>query len=302
MSAVEPAETSSLPLPGPAPDLADAAQRKLAAIWKAHPANLVERRTSTRDPSRELQDELCDRLSAELGERSEALGADDPQTIDVQLQLAEAQLEAGRAAEAIALLERGIAALDAGDSSLAGRRAGATAVLAEAYLRTRRPQLAIALYESLLTAEHGASARSQLLGYRIKLAVAHRATGNVTATVDQLHALSDELDGVGADTYHLLHARVELANTNVVAGRPLDAVTLYESALPLSTDLHGAEHRTTLGIRVRLARAHQQAGQSTDAIRVYEQLVTDAGRALGPNDRLTVQTGSELAVLLRAQR
>ncbi|HWD69537.1 MAG TPA: tetratricopeptide repeat protein [Solirubrobacteraceae bacterium] len=276
-------------------------QRMLAAIWKPKPEDSDEQRPPKPDQSREHVDELCARLSAELSERSRTLGPEDSQTTDVQLKLADAQLEAGRTADAIPLLERLIAAIDPADSSAGPKRASATGALAAAYLSTRQPQLAIGLYESLLAGEPGASTRTELLDYRIKLAVAHRAMGNVTATVDQLNALRIELEGDGSAQQQLLDAGVELATTNVVAGRPRDGVTLYENALSLSNAVHGANHRTTLGIRMMLARACQQAGQSAEAASVYEQLVGDAELALGADDRLTVQAGSELAVLLQVR-
>lgn len=279
----------------------DAPQRMLAAIWKPKPEGGAERRSPKPDPSRERQDEICARLSAELSERSRRFGIGDPQAIDLQLELANAQLEAGRAADAIPLLERVIALIDPDDPSVGSKRVSAMHALADAYLGTRRPQLAIALYESLLAGEPGASAPSELLDCRMQLAIAHRATGNVTAAVDQLHALSTELERDGAEKHRLLKAGVELATTNIVAGRPLAAMTLFENALPLADDVHGADHPTTLGIRLMLARAHLQAGQIAEAAGVYEQLAADAECALGADDRLTAQARSELTVLLRAR-
>ncbi len=286
-----------------ADDDADAAQRTLAAIWSTHPTSCGEQRRLTvrPNPLREREDVLIAGLSQQLGERSEAFGSNDPRTIDAQLELADGQLETGRTGDAIPSLEQGIAALESDDTTAADRLASAKGKLAHAYLVTRRPRLAIALYEQLLAERTDASSRSQILGYRVKLAVGHRATGDVSAAVAQLQALATELEGTQGDDDRLLEASVELAITHVVAGHPREAVTQYERSLPLANEVHGAGHCTTLGIRLLLARAHQQAGQSAQAIRSYEQLVSDAERELGPHDKLTTQAASELTLVLRTQ-
>jgi tetratricopeptide (TPR) repeat protein len=281
---------------------ADAAQRTLAAIWKTHPASVDEQLAQEILQPRPApsQNARIAQLGDELTARAEDLGPTDPATVDARFALATALLEAGHAAEAIPLLEQGIAALDPADTTLAAKRAAAVGALANSYLIARRSQPAIALYQSLL-ADDAASSRDERLGYRIKLAVAHRSLGNVTAAVDQLKTLSTELETSRADAGRLLETEVELATTHVVAGRPRDGVTMYERSVPLAITVHGAGHRTTLGIRIMLARAYQQAGQSANATRTYEQLASDAERALGAGDKLTKQASSELA-MLRSQR
>ena len=244
------------------------------------------------DPDGRVED-----LSRQLADRARELGPRAAATIETQFALAEAHLQDGRASAAIPLLEQGIADFRPTTAPQAMTLAAARADLGRAYLASRQPQKAIALYEALLAEESGVSTRSQLLGYRIKLAVAYRAEGNVTAAVEHLHALSSELEDDSSQRQNLLEAGVELATTNVVAGRPRDGVSLYENALTLAGELHGAGHRATLGIRLMLARAHQQAGQRTQAVRLYELLQSDAERALGPTDRLTRQARDELAIL-----
>jgi tetratricopeptide (TPR) repeat protein len=277
---------------------ADAAQRTLAAIWKTHPASVDEQLAhEIRQPKPvRSQDVQIAQLGDELTARTANLGPHDAETIGARLALATALLDAGQAADAIPLLEQGIAALDPADTTLAGKRAAAVGTLANAYLTARRSKSAIGLYQSLL-AEDSASTPDQRLGYRIKLAVAHRSMGNVTAAVDQLQSLSTELESSRSDASRLLETDLELATTYVVAGRPRDGVSLYERSLPIANEVHGAGHRTTLGIRILLARAYQQAGQSAHATRTYEQLASDAARALGAGDKLTKQASSELALL-----
>jgi tetratricopeptide (TPR) repeat protein len=281
---------------------ADAAQRTLATIWTTHPSSVDDQLAQEiRQPKPvRSQDAQIARLGDELAERAEDLGPDDAETVAARFALAAALLDAGKAAEAVPLLEQGIAALDPADTTLAGKRATAIGTLANAYLTVRRSQSAIGLYQSLL-ADETASSADERLGYRIKLAVAHRSMGNVTAAVDQLQTLTTELETSRTDTGRLLETGVELATTHVVAGRPRDGVSLYERSLPIANEVHGAGHRTTLGIRIMLARAYQQAGQSAYARRTYEQLSSDAERALGAGDKLTKQASSELA-MLRSQR
>jgi tetratricopeptide (TPR) repeat protein len=297
---------------------ADSDKRLLAQIWTG--SQRVERdpppaptappskrflRTGSRlsEPGERLQrsdrDSRIEDLSRQLADHASELGPHAAATIQTRLALAQAHMQQGQATAAIPLLEQAIADLEPATTEQATTLATARAELGRAYLATRQPQKAIALYETLLADESGASTRSQLLGYRIKLAVAHRAKGNVTAAVEHLHALSGELEGDSSQMDNLLECGIELATTNVVAGRPRDGVCLYENALTLAGKVHGAEHCTTLGIRLMLARAHQQAGQRTEAARLYELLGSDTERALGPGHSLTRQVQRELATLLR---
>jgi tetratricopeptide (TPR) repeat protein len=272
---------------------ADNAKRALAEIWSSVPVGGPE------DDSLVAEAELA--MLADPGPITPLV----PETGEAQLGLGIAHLEAGQTAAAIPLLEAAISSFEPAGAEDAGaedadKLAAARGALARAYLRARRPQMSIALYDSLLADSTGASSESQLADYRIKLAAAHRATGNVTAATDQLEALVAELSASRQAEDRLLEAKVELATTHVVGGRPRDGATAYEEALPLADAVHGAGHRYTLGLRVLLARAYRQGAQTQLAIRTYESIISDAEVALGAADRLTEAAQSELAMLLGA--
>jgi tetratricopeptide (TPR) repeat protein len=285
------------------PDQGDVAQRRLAEIWSSHQGSAEQTQSPGADanPVRGRHEALIVRLGDELAEHSRKLGPIDPQTVDARVALGVAQLDGGHVTDAVPLLEHAINTIDPADAAAAGRLATAKAALARAYLKQRRVRLAIGLYESLLSDTSGVSTEEQRWGYRTKLAVAHRAGGNGTAAIDQLEGLVAELDGRDDARVHLVDALVELATTHVVTRGAADGVQLYERALPLAIEVHGAEHRTTLSVRLLLAEAHQQANESTQAIGTYEQLISDAELALGPHDKLSAQAQSELTVLLRAR-
>jgi len=267
---------------------ADNAQRALAEIWSSVPVGGPE------DDSLVADEEPA--TPPDPGPITPVA----PETGEAQLGLGIAHLNAGKTAAAIPLLEAAIASFEPGGAEDASQLASARGALARAYLAARRPQMAIALYDWLLADSADASTESQLTEYRIKLAAAHRATGNVTAAMAELEGLVAELRTSGQDDERLLEAQVELATTHVVAGRPADGAAAYEEALPLADAVHGAGHRYTLGIGILLARAYRQAAQTQLAIRTYESVVSTAEIALGSADKLTAAAQSELAMLTGA--
>jgi tetratricopeptide (TPR) repeat protein len=264
---------------------ADNAQRALAEIWSSAPVGGPE------DDSLVADEELA--MLADPGPITPLA----PETGEAQMGLGIAHLEAGETAAAIPLLEAAIDSFEPAGAEDASQLALARGALARAYLAARRPQMAIALYDSLLSGSAGASTESQLAEYRIKRAAAHRATGNVTAAIAQLEGLVAELRTSGQDDERLLEAQVELGTTHVVAGRPRDGAAAYEEALPLADAVHGAGHRYTLSIRIFLARAYRQAAQTQLAIRTYESVISTAETALGSADKLTEAARGELAML-----
>jgi tetratricopeptide (TPR) repeat protein len=267
----------------------DFAQRALAEIWSGQPDDAAENRPAVVGGSPSPPAAVADPVEPVV-----------PQSVDAQLELAESHLQAERIAQAIPLLEAAVTALEAGDGEPA-KLASARGGLARAYLATRRPQLAIALYDLLLADTSGAITASMRLAYRINRAQAFRAVGAASTAIDQLEALVAELESDG-DAAALTEAQVELATTYVVAHRVKDGVKAYEAALPHIERLLGTGHRKSLSVRMLLARAYQEDGQTQLAIRTYRNVVSDAGRALGPDDKLTRQADGELTALLRNQR
>ncbi|HEX3618585.1 MAG TPA: hypothetical protein VHU61_18710 [Solirubrobacteraceae bacterium] len=280
---------------GGQPARGDLAQRALAEIWSTQQRPVGGAATAS-TPRRATVEPVVD---------------DVPESTAGKLELAASRFEAGRAAEAIPLLEAAIVALQAGtgadladssaDPGTVGTLASARGALARAYLATRQPQLAISLYDLLLADPSSAIDAGERLGYRINLAQAFRAVGKADTAIDQLEALVAE-PAPDTDPERLIDAQVELATTYVVAHRIKDGVEAYETALPDVERLLGTGHRRSLGVRLLLARAYQEDGRPQLATRSYRSLVSDAERALGPNDKLTRQAQSELTALLRNQQ
>jgi tetratricopeptide (TPR) repeat protein len=263
----------------------DFAQRALAEIWSGQEVDAGKNQPSVVRGSPSPPGATADPV--------------EPLDVDAQLQLALSQMQAGRIAQAIPLLEAAVIALRS-DEGEAGKLASARGTLAKAYLATRRPQLAIGLYDLLLADTSGAITDSTRLAYRINLAQAYRAVGKASNAIDQLEALVAELE-TGGDPERLIDAQVELATTYVVAHRIKDAVRAYEVVLPHIERLLGTGHRKSLRVRVLLARAYQEDGQTQLATRTYRNLVSDAERAPGANSKLIRQAHGELTALLRNQ-
>jgi len=297
---VEPGETPSALGTASAPDRADVAKHRLAEIWRPQPASTDEDATEPlRTAARVRQEGLITGLEQTLADRVEAFGASDPEAIETQLQLARAKLDAGHAADAIALLETVLEAIDRDELGASAQRESAIAALAGAYLSARRAHAAAALYELLLR-ERAAPDHDQVaLGYRIRLAVARRASGDVGAAIEQLQALVEAHERTRALPDRLLEAVVELGRSHVVAGHAREGAAVYERALALAEELHGAGHRATLEVRLLLARAFQQAGEVRRAVDAYQRLLSDAELALGTGDRLIREITGELTVLPR---
>jgi tetratricopeptide (TPR) repeat protein len=270
----------------------DFAQRALAEIWSGQPDDAAMNRPSVVRGSRSSPAAVADPV--------EPVEPVVPQSVDAQLELAESHLQAGHSAQAVPLLEAAVTALQAGEGE-PGKLESTRGTLAKAYLATRRPQLAIALYDLLLADASSATSDSTRLAYRIKRAQAFRAMGEATTAIDELEALVAELETSG-DLEWLIDAQVELGTTYVVAHRVNDGVKAYEDALRQIERLLGPGHRTLLSVRVLLARAYQEDGQTQLAIRTYRDVVSDAERALGPDDKLIRQADGELTALLHNQR
>jgi tetratricopeptide (TPR) repeat protein len=277
----------------------DFAQRALAEIWSGQPDHAAKNRPSVgRGPASHAA------AAADPVEPVEPFEPVVPLSVDARLELAESYLEAGRIAQAIPLLEVAVTALQAGDDDGDGdgdKLASARGALAKAYLAARHPRLAIALYDLLLADTSSGIFDSTRLEYRIKRAQAFRAGGEASAAIDQLESLVAELEN-GGDAERLTEAQVELATTYVVGHRVKDGVKAYEHALPQIERLLGTGHRKSLRVRLLLARAYQADGQTQLAIRTYRNVVSDAERALGPDDKLIRQADAGLTVLLDNQR
>jgi DNA-binding SARP family transcriptional activator len=85
------------------------------------------------------------------------------------------------------------------------------------------------------------------------------------------------------------------------AGRPADAIALYERTVDDSERMLGLAHPVTLDARASLAEMYQTAGRPADAIAAYELLLADAERQLGAGHPATL-SARQPGRRLRGQR
>ena len=100
---------------------------------------------------------------------------------------------------------------------------------------------------------------------------------------------------LGAGHAHTVFARDRLAAAYEAAGRPEDAIAVYERALADRERGQGAGHPDTLAARSSLARAYRAAGRPGDSIRLAERTLAESERAQGPGHPDTLAARSELA-------
>jgi tetratricopeptide (TPR) repeat protein len=100
---------------------------------------------------------------------------------------------------------------------------------------------------------------------------------------------------LAAEHPETLAARSTLADAYHEAGRPREAIAIYEPLLADRARILGAEHPDTLTAREVLALAYQAAGRVGEGIAILEALVADRVRILGAEHPQTLTTRHNLA-------
>ena len=100
---------------------------------------------------------------------------------------------------------------------------------------------------------------------------------------------------LGADHPDTLSSRNNLAAAYQEAGRPAEAIPLFEQTLADCERVLGADHPDTLTSRNNLAAAYQAAGRLGEAIPLYEQTLADRERVLGADHPDTLTSRNNLA-------
>ena len=114
-------------------------------------------------------------------------------------------------------------------------------------------------------------------------------------------ALTADLERMlGADHPDTLNARNSLAAAYLSAGRPADAIPLFERALVGLERTQGPNHPDTLASRSNLAAAYQDAGRVGEAILLLRLTVAARERMLGDAHRDTLNSCGNLAAAYRA--
>jgi tetratricopeptide (TPR) repeat protein len=229
---------------------------------------------------------------------SQFLGQDHPAIVEINERLARAYLAAGRAADAISLLQwaRQVRAARLGPDhpdtldltrSLglalvsAGRFGEAVAVLGEAAASGERS-----------SGPNGLPA----LSAREDLAAAHRAAGEFPAAIALYRAtLADRermQDPRHADT---IAVRQKLGEAYLAAGQAKAAIGQYERVVSDRERVLGKEHLLTTAARGALGTAYHAAGKMASAVRLAERTRDEYVKALGPDHPDTLAACVNLA-------
>jgi tetratricopeptide (TPR) repeat protein len=99
---------------------------------------------------------------------------------------------------------------------------------------------------------------------------------------------------LGAAHPHAIYAADRLAAAYQAAGRPADAIPVYEQVLAGREHSLGVAHPDTLAARDSLGRAYRAAGLAGDAIQLAERSLAESERTQGPGHPATLAARSEL--------
>ena len=96
-----------------------------------------------------------------------------------------------------------------------------------------------------------------------------------------------------------LNSRNSLAAAYLAAGRPNEAVPLFEQVLAIRQRLQGLDHPDTLNSQNNLAAAYQDASRTAEAIQLYEVNLAVRERLLGAEHPSTLNSRGNLATAYR---
>ncbi|MFE7296138.1 tetratricopeptide repeat protein [Streptomyces sp. NPDC057579] len=215
-----------------------------------------------------------------------------------QGQLAVSCLAAGRAEDAIGILET----LLGNHRRSAWRRhpdlIAARANLVDAYRSVGRTEEAVRWGEQVVAAsERLRRPRDpELLSRRSSLAGAYfesGRTGEAIAMLEQILVETERL--LGPDHPDTLTARHNLASCYGRTGRRDEAIRLEEQVVAAAPSRFGAEHPHHLSARSSLGASYTKAGRTEEAVDELERVVADSERVLGAEDQQTLTARAHLA-------
>jgi tetratricopeptide (TPR) repeat protein len=105
---------------------------------------------------------------------------------------------------------------------------------------------------------------------------------------------------LGSGHANAVVARDRLAAAYEAAGKPADAIAVFEIALKEREQHQGTEHPETIAARAHLAHAYQSGGRPAEAISLYERTVADSVRLLGQAHPVTLNARASLAEAYQA--
>ncbi|MGP8303383.1 tetratricopeptide repeat protein [Streptomyces inhibens] len=226
------------------------------------------------------------------------MGADHPETLVAQGDLAVSFVETGDLSRAIGLFEPVLASLirvlgDEDPRTLRARMNLAGTCHAAGDLRR-----AIELYERALVDQVRVLGgdHPHVLLCRGNLALVYQEAGDLKRAIELLkHACTDRARALGKDHPNTLKARMNLAGAYRAAGDLRRAIELNESALADQQRVLGEDHPDTLVSLNNLAVASFDVGDPKRAIELLELVLSDRIRVLGEEHFHTMRARFNLA-------
>jgi eukaryotic-like serine/threonine-protein kinase len=235
--------------------------------------------------------------------REDALGPDDPNTLNSRNNLAVSYRAAGRTSEAIALNEQ---TLKLRTSKLGPDHPDTLITrdnLAGAYFAAGRTSEAIAMHEEtlgLMTSNLGPDHPSTLSN-RASLAVAYHAAGRTSEAIAMEEVnLKLRIAKLGPDHPCTLRSRDNLAAFYQSTDRMTQAIAMHEEVLKLRESKLGPDHPDTLISRNNLAQAYAAAGGTNQVIVRHEENLKVRTAKLGPDHPDTLISRNNLAAAYAA--
>lgn len=220
------------------------------------------------------------------------------EAVIAQGQLGVSCLAAGRAEEAITILEALLR--DRHRSAWRRRREllTARANLVSAYRDVGRTEEAVWWGEQVVAAsERLLGPRDpEVLSRRSSLAGAYFQSGRTGEAIGMLEQVLDETERLlGPDHPDTLTARHNLATCYGRAGHQDAAIRLEEQVVAAAPSRFGAEHPHHLSAQSSLGASYTKAGRAEEAIAVLERVAAESERVLGAEDRQTLVARAHLA-------
>jgi tetratricopeptide (TPR) repeat protein len=232
----------------------------------------------------------CDRL----------LGAGHPQTVLAAHRLAEAQLAAGRADDAVVSFQRLLdlqsvkLGPDNQDVIEARRRLG------HALVAARQVQRAVPVLEGVLSdSEHVRGLEhAGTFGARDELAAAYLAAGRPAEAIALYRrTLADRERGQGTRHPETMITRQYLADSYLASGQVKEGVSAYKRVVADRERALGPDHLDTARARYSLGAAYLRTGKTVAAERLFEQARVGFERLLGPRHPDALRSRAELALV-----
>jgi len=226
------------------------------------------------------------------------LGSGHPHTVLAGQRLADAQLAADRADDAVASFQRllDIQSVRLGPNHQevveARRRLGHALVAAGQFDR------GVSVLEKVVFGAERVNGpeHADTVGARDELAAAYLAAGRHADAIDLYRrTLADRERSQGSRHPETMTTRQGLADSYLAGGQAKDAVSVYRRVVADRERVLGPDHLDTNRARYSLGTAYQQMGRTVAAERVYEQAKLGFERTLGPRHPDALRSRAQLA-------